>query len=378
MRLPGQLEGAAVICPHCEKSLRHRERGGRTCSVCKRTFALEPKDNTLHLHDVRMRKLIERLGNGEGLRYTPAQLWYAAARNHTPTKAVEYGTVATCSVVIWAFVLLVISGGSGWDPDVVRPAIAIGVVVLVLTILLTVRASRRAKRNIRRVEVPMSLATFRTAIIGRWVAVYGSPPAGLTDEGRAQYPVVPGVGGAQGQGRPRLALLCPDRDVLAFLALNGAHKTHSLALVRSVDQLRNISAGPAQADGPGAAGVVGIVLHDASPAGLAFASEARAALGGRAVVAGMPPRTVMDKTNAVRLRKPLDPGDLEAIRMSSSALTAEEADWLTGGWWSPLAAVPPAKLMAVVARAVDRAEGLADPDRGRARQVGFLTWPTAS
>lgn len=376
MCLSGQLEGATVICPQCEKSLRLRERGGRTCSFCKRTFALEPKDNTLHLHDVRMRKLIEKLGNGEGLRYTPTQLWYAAARNHTPTEAVAYGAVATCAVVFSAFILLVVSGSSGFDPDVVRPAIAVGLAVLVLTLVMTARATWRAKRN-GRVEVPMSLDMFRTAIIGRWVAVYGAPPTGLTDEGRAQYPVVPGVGGPG----PRLVLLCPDRTVLAFLALNGVHETHSLALVRSVDQLRTISAGPTEAGGrggPGAAGVVGIVLHDASPAGLAFASAARAALDGRAVVAGMLPRTVLDKAGAVRLRKPLGPGDLDAIRMSSSALTAEEADWLTRGWWSPLAAVPPAKLLAVVARAMERAEGLADPDRGRAQQVGFLTWPTAS
>ncbi|MET4922274.1 hypothetical protein P3L51_07905 [Streptomyces sp. PSRA5] len=370
MCLSGQLEGAAVICPHCEKSLRYRERGGRTCSVCKRVFALEPKDNTFRLHDIRMRKLIEKLGNGEGLRYTPTQLWYAAARNHTPTRVVEYGCVAAFLVILTAFILLVVSGSSGFDPDVVRPALVVGVLVLALSLLVTARGSRRAKRT-GTVRVPMSLDVFRTAIIGRWAVVHGGPPAGLTDERSAQYPVVPGVG----EPGPRLALLCPDRDVLACLTLNGAHKTHSLALVGSTDQLRHISTGPAR---PGGQGVVGIVLHDASPAGLAFASAARAALDGRVVIAGMLPRTVMDKENAVRLRKPLDPGDLDAIRLSSSALTAAEADWLTRGWWSPLAAVPPAKLLAVVARAVDRAEGLADPDLGRARQVGFLTWPTAS
>ncbi|WSL54447.1 hypothetical protein OIE71_16140 [Streptomyces sp. NBC_01725] len=359
-----------MICPHCEKSLRYRERGGTTCSVCKRTFALEPKGNALRLHDIRMRKLIEKLGNGEGLRYTPTQLWYAAARNHTPTGAVAYGCIASFLVVLTSFILLVVSGASGFDPDVVRPAVVVAVVVLALALLLTAGGSRRAKRT-GTVQVPMPLDMFRTAIIDRWAAVYGGPPAGLRQEGSARYPVVPASGGPG----PRLALLCPDRAVLTCLALNGAHKTHSLALAQSLDQLGNISTGPTP---PGEGGVVGIVLHDASPAGLAFASAARAALGGRVVVAGMLPRTVMDKDNAVRLRKPLDRGDLDAIRTSSSALTAAEADWLTRGWWSPLAAVPPAKLLAVVARAVDRAEGLADPDRGRAQQVGFLTWPTAS
>lgn len=378
MCLSGQLEGAAVICPHCEKSLRQRERGGRTCSVCKRVFALEPKENTLRLHDVRMRKLIAKLGNGEGLRYTPTQLWYAAARNHTPTKGVSYGCVAAFLVVVTCFILLVVSGSSEFDPDVVRPAVVVAVVVLVLSVLLTVRGSRRAKRT-GTVRVSISLDLFRTAIIDRWTAVYGGPPAGLRDEGRAQYPLVPDTG----EAGPRLALLCPDRAVLACLALNGAHKTHSLALAESVDQLQHISTGRGRPGGPdaggagGGGGIVGIVLHDASPAGLAFASAARAALGERVVVAGMLPRTVMEKDTAVRLRKPLERGELDAIR-TSSALTAAEADWLARGWWSPLAAVPPAKLLAVVARAVDRAEGLADPDRGRAQQIGFLTWPTAS
>ncbi|WP_405615670.1 hypothetical protein [Streptomyces sp. NBC_01508] len=370
MRLSGQLEGAAVICPHCEKSLRYKERGGRACSVCKRVFALEPTDNTLRLHDIRMRKLIEKLGNGEGLRYTPTQLWYAAARNRTPPEALGYGCVATILVVMTAFVVLLVSGISEFDPDVVRPAAVVGMVVLVLLLLLAAHGSRHAKRT-GTVHVPMSLDLFRTAIIDRWAAVHGAPPAGLMEEGRTQYPVNPVK---RDGGIPRLAVLCQDRSVLDCLVLNGAHRTHSLALVLSVDQLGQLSAPSA----PGGAGVVGIVLHDASPAGLAFASAARAALGGRVVVAGMLPRTVMDKDNAVRLRKPLDPRDLEAIRTSLSALTAAEAEWLTRGWWSPLAAVPPAKLLAVVARAVERAEGVADPDRGRAQQVGFLTWPAAS
>lgn len=356
-----------MICPHCAKDLRYRERLSGTCPTCKRGFALEPKGNPLRLHDIRMRKLIEKLGNQEGLRYTPTQLWYAAARNRIPTGIVVYGCVAGFLVVVTSFVLLVVSGASEFDPDVVRPAVVVGVVVLALSLLLTAHGSRRAKRT-GKVDVPMSLADFRVRIIDRWTSVY-SRPYGLKDEGSVRYPVIPDG------STPRVVLLCPDRAVLACLALNGAHTTHSLTLAQSLDQLGNISAGPTR---PGEGGVVGIVLHDASPAGLAFASAARAALGGRVVVAGMLPRTVMDKDNAIRLRKPLDRGDLDAIRTSSSALTAAEADWLTRGWWSPIAAVPPAKLLAVVARAVDRAEGLADPDRGRAQQVGFLTWPTAS
>ncbi|MEV0774457.1 hypothetical protein ACIBLA_33935 [Streptomyces sp. NPDC050433] len=334
--------------------------------ACKRAFALEPKENSLRLHDVRMRKLIEKLTDGGGLRYTPTQLWYAAARNRTPAGGTSYGCVFIGSVVATAFVSWLVIGISEFDPEVTRATIALALVFLALVVLLTVRASRRAKRT-GTVDVAMPLDRFRTSVIDRWTSVY-SRPFGLMDEGSVQIPVKPD------DGAPRLVLLCPDRDVLACLALNGAHTTHSLALAQSLDQLRAISTGPTAAGGPG---VVGIVLHDASPAGLAFAAATRAALGGRVVVAGMLPRTVMDKASAVRLRKPLERRDLDAIR-ASSVLTAAETEWLNRGWWSPLAAVPPAKLLTVVARAVDRAEGMADPDRGRAQQVGFLTWPTAS
>lgn len=370
MRFTGQLEGAAVICPHCGKDARYRERGRGMCPVCKRAFALEPKENTLRLHDVRMRKLIDKLTDGGKLRYTPTQLWYAAARNRTPAGGTSYGCVAVGFILVTGFFSLLIMGTNEFDPDVVRGTLVTAGAFLALVLLLTFRGSRRAKWS-GTVEVPMSLSVFRTSVINRWTVVH-SRPLGLKDEGSVRFPVLPALPDG---GTPRLVVLCPDRDVLACLALNDVHTTHSLALAQSLDQLGNISTGPASAGGPGP---VGIVLHDASPAGLAFAAATRAALGGRVVVAGMLPRTVLDKPNALRLRKPLRSGDLDVIRASTPPLTPAEADWLSRGWWSPIAAVPPAKLLTVVARAVDRAEGIADPDRGRAQQVGFLTWPTAS
>ncbi|WP_405501117.1 hypothetical protein OG501_20575 [Streptomyces niveus] len=320
-----------------------------------------------------MRKLIDKLTDGGKLRYTPTQLWYAAARNRTPAGGTSYGCVAVGFILVTGFFSLLIMGTNEFDPDVVRGTLVTAGAFLALVLLLTFRGSRRAKWS-GTVEVPMSLSVFRTSVINRWTVVH-SRPLGLKDEGSVRFPVLPVLPALPDGGTPRLVVLCPDRDVLACLALNDVHTTHSLALAQSLDQLGNISTGPASAGGPGP---VAIVLHDASPAGLAFAAATRAALGGRAVVAGMLPRTVLDKPNALRLRKPLRSGDLDVIRASTPPLTPAEADWLSRGWWSPIAAVPPAKLLTVVARAVDRAEGIADPDRGRAQQVGFLTWPTAS
>lgn len=338
------------------------------CPVCKRAFALEPRENRLRLHDVRMRKLIGKLGNGEGLRYTPTQLYYAAARNRTPANKSTYGFTAVVLLVLGAMASWVIIGSSGFNPYVIAVTLTATGAYFVLVLVLTIRGARRAKRE-GRVDVPMSFGDFKTSVIDRWTAVYDKPPTGLAPEGNRMYPMVPG-------GRaPKLVLLCPDSTVLACLMLNGAHEKHSLALAQSVHQLARI---PGDPDPSGGAGPVGIVLHDASPAGLAFASAARAALDDRVVVAGMLPRTVKDNPHAVRLRSPLAPADRDAIRAAAPRLTEAEVDWLSRGWWSPIASVTPAKLLAVVARAVDRAEGIADPDLGRAQQVGFLTWPTAS
>jgi hypothetical protein len=64
-----------VICSHCAKSLLRRERTGRRSPACRREFALEPKESPARMHDLRMRRLTEKLGDGRGLRYTPTQLW---------------------------------------------------------------------------------------------------------------------------------------------------------------------------------------------------------------------------------------------------------------------------------------------------------------
>ncbi|MFD3521703.1 hypothetical protein [Streptomyces sp. NPDC058653] len=368
MRFSGQLEGAAMICPHCGTDARLRDRGNGLCPSCKRAFALEPRENKLRLHDVRMRKLIEKLGDGEGLRYTPTQLYYAAARNRTNPEPGLYGCLAFGAVLLAAAVSWVIIALSEFNPGVIWVTLSAAAVFVVLAIVRSIRAARRSLWT-GTVEVPMPFDDFKTSVIDRWTTVYGTPPAGLAPEGRQLYPLVPD--GAP----PKLVLLCPDPTVLACAVLNGAHEKHSLALAQTVDQLGRI---PSDPNAPGGAGPVGIVLHDASPAGLAFASAARAALGDRVVVAGMLPRTVKDNPHAVRLRKPLDDGDPDIIAANLSRLTEAEADWLSRGWWSPVASVTPAKLLTVLARAVDRAEGIADPDRGRAQQVGFLTWPSAS
>jgi hypothetical protein len=76
----------------------------------------------------------------------------------------------------------------------------------------------------------------------------------------------------------------------------------------------------------------------------------------------------------LRLREDA-PRPEDLARLRPDALTQEEIDWLAQGWWSPIAAVPPAKLLAAVDRSLQQIEETSDPDRRRAQAVGFLTWP---
>jgi len=64
-------------CPHCLAELRYRERTGRRCFYCQKTFALEPRENVLGLSDLRLRGIAERLSGKGTYRYTARQLAHA-------------------------------------------------------------------------------------------------------------------------------------------------------------------------------------------------------------------------------------------------------------------------------------------------------------
>lgn len=293
-----------------------------------------------------MRKLAERLGDGRGLRYTMVQLWYAAGRKQVPDaervfKRVRIGI--SVAVVVVAFFMIV----SGAVPAGV--VLLLGPLVLALAIIgIGVTRPWFLRRATVRMTVPYK--TFRGNVRVRWTQIYGGQPPGAIDEDQVRAPTV---------DRPRFAVLCPDRSVRACLVANNVAQTWSMALFYRIDQL------PPD--------VPVLVLHDASLPGIALAGRARIALGSRAVVVGLSPRAVMANASALRLREPR-PQDTAFLR--AEPLSEAEIAWLAAGWWSPLAAVPPAKLLRALERAVERIEDAADPDRRSAREVGFLTWPT--
>jgi hypothetical protein len=118
-----------------------------------------------------------------------------------------------------------------------------------------------------------------------------------------------------------------------------------------------------------------VLLHDVSVDGYRFAAGARAALGSR-VVADLTPRPSVVKAakGSVKLRQPAPPPETIRWLLASGMLADVDVEWLSHGWWSPIAALRPSALVGRVAAAVQRG---GDPDRRSAAAVGFLTWPGA-
>ena len=356
-----------MICPHCNQSLRYRERSDRRCSKCRRPFALEPKASPFRLHDLRLSKLAQRLSDGGKLRYTPVQLWYAAGRKKLRPPRPEFNkarffvALAIAGLVFVAIMSGVFvastrggmaAGAAFFLAAVVAFFLAAAALVFIILILRALWPRPRIRR-MAPIRMPVDYNMFKREVRGRWASVYGGPPPGWVDEPTPSPPA--------SVSHPRSALLCPDRSVLACLAANDVARSRAMVLAERIEQL------PPE--------VPVIVLHDASVPGLLFADHVRAQIGPRAVVAGLAPRAVLASKSLLRLCEGLQPQD-DLARLQRGSLSQAEIDWLTEGFWSPIAAIPPAKLLAAVDRSVQRIEEMVDPDRRQALAIGFLTWPT--
>jgi hypothetical protein len=336
-----------MICPHCSTSLKQKERTGNRCGSCRKRFALDPKTNALLVHDLRLRRLVDKLAGGR-LYYTSTQLWFAAARK-TLVKDQGSGLVWTAAPMLIGIVGTIggVAAGNVFWVIVAPIVFLIGFLPLVL---------RLTGRTQRRVRIRMDLHSFRRSVLGEWTSVYGAELPGLVHESM--------VAPRKPPPDAILAVVCADRSVLACLQVNGVPERFGVALADSVNQV--------PPDLPVA------LLHDASLAGYVLLTRARSRRVGRPTIdGGLRPRTAMAAKGAVRLRDTAPPPDQIEWLRSTGLLTEAELTWLAKGWWSPIAAIRPAPL-------ITRVEALArqarnhdpDPDRRAAASVGFLTWPS--
>lgn len=329
-----------MICPNCSKNLLGRQRTGAKCTFCDRPFAFDPKTNTLGLHDVKVRRHANRLA-ADRMSYTRRQLWYALSRKKITEPGIPLNGCGCGLFVIVTISVVIFGTSAGPSEDTLAGVIIAAVIVLIAAnILFAVLRPVIAAR--REIQPPVSESGF-AAMLGTWRRVYGASPPGMIDT--VPPPAV---------AAPEAALVCPDTSVLDCLTANGVPHRNRLALATK------------------AAGVPPnvpvVLLHDASRDGLRFAAVTRAALPGRVVVdAGLRPGTVLRHQGMLTLRgKRFDARELHGLE-----LTRQETQWLTAGWWSPVGAIPPAKLVSAVDNALTRA----NRDRSRAAEVGFMTWP---
>lgn len=346
----GRLErGLKVICPRCNAELLRRERPDRKCSKCDRTFALEPKLTPAGLHDLRVLKLADKLSDGGRFQYTLTQFMLATARRRLPEITRVHGNVIGAWVILVVIVtyILCLTGFTGMA---ILALIGTGIGALVAGCVV-LGVMRPLFVRYTRVPLPFDVAEYMDEVFDRWTTVYGRLPPGAVDE-RTVYP--------QHVEQPRLALLCTDASVLACLTVNQVPYTYQIALVRDLGSVPPV--------------VPVLVLHDASPPGLELVAMARRSLGDRVVDVGIAPAMVMDNESAILLReRRVDRGRAKFVQ--EQPLAPREISWLIKGWWSPIAAIGPVRLLTAVSRAVERIES-SDPDHRSARQVGFLTWPS--
>jgi hypothetical protein len=342
--------GVSMMCPHCGVGLRQGSRTGRRCAFCGKTFAFDPRDSPLRLNDLRLRRVIERLSDGGKLRYTMTQLWYGASRK-TILKGPGIHLDSWAGGIFWVLAgSLVLSVSTAFRGNALTAlAFATPWLIFLAAVAGYIVRRRRAIGVVRQ-----SREQFATEVMQRWKAAYDETPRGLVSDNRFRTPVVP--------DKPALTVLSPEHSVLTCLAANGVPQRLGVSLARSLAQVPPL--------------VPVIVVHDASAEGCLLPARTRAALPGRLVLdAGLRPRSVQGSKKAVKLRGARPAGkDLAALR-TQGELTERELKWLSQGWWSPVAAVRPAVLLARVHSAVRHVQAAADPARRLAADVGYLTWP---
>ncbi|MFE6060762.1 hypothetical protein [Streptomyces sp. NPDC056431] len=348
-----------MICPHCAAQLAARERTGQTCSRCERRFALDPKLHGRGMHDLRIRRIAGRATDDGRLKVTLTQLWYLSrVSTHLwdarPARGIRPGVRWLVAVPLSVLLLVV---GNLVHGVVGAIGVTAAVVVVVVASAMRYRPAGKAWWNITPSE-----SAFRQAMTGPWRTVYKRLPPGVVDDD----PRTPAPRESV-DGRREAVILCTDHAVAVFLRVNAIPARLRARLVKA----EPAAAHEALADVP--AGLPVVVLHDASALGALLAPLLRLAHPGRVVVdAGLPVSAVRTRRGAVHrvsTTSTVDAADLRSV----AGLAEEDAAWLAGGRWSPLAAVPPPVLESVVTAAVERALS-ARPAELRSTD-GFLTWP---
>lgn len=239
----------------------------------------------------------------------------------------------------------------------------------------TCRVLRPTPAPVRRIPYsptpPLRLSRFTEVLHGsRPAGLLPAPPTGRALGGPAHEPDL------YAYGLPRL-LICQDRAIAGMLLANHVHLEAACPVLSATDDLPLDPRLVAALQRAGDATVH--VLHDAAPAGIALPARVREALGPvpvRVVSLGLVPRHVQ----ALRLVSGRRPGPVPPLGPVPRGLRPSEVDWLAGGRFAEVAAVPPARLLRAVLRLTRGPRPARHSVWGELRELrtaGFLTWPDA-
>lgn len=390
-------------CPHCDANLKYKERPNYTCSLCHKQFALEPKKNKLKLNDLAFRRRLDQVSQHGKLYFTADQFRYQISRKHLTSLARPYPAWGYGCCLISSFLTFLIV--STFIGGLLNPQIRLPIVVFVFIIGMFITIFLLYQSAHRNVAPQLSLPEFERDFLGRWEQIYPRDLERLIrPDLQARLPDSPPA------SRMRGALVCDQRDILNFLQANRVPARLGLALLplkepfsttqqAALDRLRS------QPDLPV------LVLHDASPTGCLLPHIVTRALqlsvDQHVIDVGLQPADVMAQKMPT-LRKKIADAQLKQLKTYTAAaassphpaettqrlLTTEEFEWLAKGWYTPLVALNPGKLIRMVARtarqhcpasarqparaARPRATPVVDAEQQaqiHARAVGFMNWP---
>ncbi len=375
-------------CPHCLAELPYRYRTSRICSSCHKAFALEPRENVLGLSDLRLRGIAERLSGKGTYRYTAQQLAHAVA---IQVLRLEKKKDFNLGLIIAMSLFMLIITCSSLLVSLIFNSIVpliLPIVIFAFFLFAHITSPKTLPKVYKEIE------QFEVHYIAPWEHIHGLLPGRV-----AEKEIVALRQFHMPLSCVRAVVASFSEDVLDCLRANGLVEQLGLALLNPrqltdfdrdvINLLRNRPRLPI------------FLIHDASLFGSLMATilrkEWELTPQHRIIDLGLHPRHVQ------RLRLPwrkLQPSrawlqlfEWQASVPNGLKLTKAEQKWLRKGYETSVLFIPPARLIKVVTKAVERIapkretvaaeravpKQMVDPEtqaQTKARSVGFMTWPS--
>lgn len=299
-------------CPNCLAEIKYRERSNNKCTKCDGTFVFEPKTHSLNLTDTFFSKTVDRLSANGTIFFTLEQFQFALNRKRfRQADSFPFFFVVAILTTILTFVFLA----------------PFGVFVIIFWTIFLVYKKLTSTVT---VEMKQNLSEFYDDVLMPWKRVHTFSPSNLITGNFENEDL-----GNSLQG----FLLCDKKSTVNFLLANKTESFLRVSITDEIDlpQIKNRPDLPV------------FVLHDASIDGYKFFEKAEKLYEKNTEIfdIGLQPNDVKQF-------------DLEIFREPNPAsvnighLTDEENKWLARGFFTPLCAVKPEKLLRSVAAQIKR------------------------